>query len=155
MKLIVEINNAAERQTTLADLAEGASIEEVEPGVYSILRGGHSYQARVSKSRDVYQVELGAGHHSSVVLRDPRALTSRGSGGAGSGRQSIAAPMPGKIVRVLVAVGDRVEAGHGLVVVEAMKMQNEMKAPRPGVIVEVKAVAGATVAAGDVLIALE
>ena len=154
MKLLVEVNSSEERETTLADLAEGASIEEVEPGLYSILRDGHSYQVRVAKHRDAWQVEVD-GQHASVALRDPRALTSRGAGGAGTGRQSIAAPMPGKIVRVLVAVGDQVEAGQGLVVVEAMKMQNEMKAPRAGAIVDVKVQPGATVTAGDILIVIE
>ena len=154
MKLIIEVNNTPERETTLADLAEGASIEEVEPGVYSILRAGRSYQVRVAKHRDAWQVEVD-GHSAAVALRDPRAITRRGSAGSGSGRQSIAAPMPGKIVRVLVAVGEHVEAGQGLVVVEAMKMQNEMKAPRAGAIVDVKAAAGATVTAGDILIVIE
>jgi biotin carboxyl carrier protein len=154
MTLIIEVNGGEQCQTTLADLAHGASIEQVEPGVYSILRNGHSYLVRVAKVREAYQVEVD-GHIASVVLRDPRAMTLRGTGGAGSGRQSIAAPMPGKIVRVLVAKGDTVEAGQGLVVVEAMKMQNEMKAPRAGVIVEVKACAGATVTAGDILIVIE
>ncbi len=154
MKLIVDVNNSVERVTTLANLAEGASIEEVEPGLYSILRDGHSYQVRVGKVREAFQVEVD-GRAATVTLRDPRALTSRGARGAGSGRQSIAAPMPGKIVRVLVEKGDVVEAGQGLVVVEAMKMQNEMKAPRAGTVVEVKALAGATVTSGDVLIVIE
>jgi biotin carboxyl carrier protein len=154
MKLIVEVNASEERITTLAELMRGASIEEVEPGVYSILRDGHSYQARVAKRRDTYLVEVD-GLSASVAIRDPRELTSRGTKGAGSGRQSIAAPMPGKVVRVLVANGDHVEAGQGLVVVEAMKMQNEMKAPRAGIIVEVKAAPGATVTAGDILIVIE
>ncbi len=63
--------------------------------------------------------------------------------------------MPGKVVRVLVAEGDSVEAGAGLVVVEAMKMQNELKAPKSGVVVAVKAQPGATVAMGDMLVAIE
>ncbi|OXV05083.1 hypothetical protein Egran_07149 [Elaphomyces granulatus] len=130
------------------------SASEVEPGVYSILRNGQSYLARVAKVRDTYHVEVN-GHSATVGLRDPRALTRSSSKGAHGGRQSIAAPMPGKIVRVLVTVGDTVEAGQGLVVVEAMKMQNEMKAPRAGTIVEVKATSGATVTAGDILIVLE
>lgn len=154
MKLIFAVDTSPERQTSLADLAQGASIEEVEPGLYSILRDNISYQVRVAKQREHYQVEVD-GHPSKVSLRDPRALTSRGINGAGSGRQSIAAPMPGKIVRVLVGKGDAVEAGQGLVVVEAMKMQNEMKAPRAGTIVEVKTQPGATVTAGDVLIVIE
>ena len=154
MKLIVQVDDTPERSTTLGDLAEGATIEEVEPGLFSILRNGHSYQARVAKHRDGYQVEVD-GRHAVVTLRDPRALTGRNAAGAGSGRLSIKAPMPGKIVRVLVNVGDTVEAGQGLIVVEAMKMQNEMKAARAGTIVEVKVQQGATVTAGDVLLTLE
>ena len=65
--------------------------------------------------------------------------------------QTVAAPMPGKIVRVLAAVGDEVIAGQGLLVVEAMKMQNEMKAPRPGKVLSMAAKPGATVSAGEVL----
>jgi len=67
----------------------------------------------------------------------------------------VAAPMPGKIVRLLVAEGDSVAAGQGLLVMEAMKMQNEMKAPKAGRVVSLTAREGATVAAGDVLAAIE
>jgi biotin carboxyl carrier protein len=63
--------------------------------------------------------------------------------------------MPGKVVRVLVSTGDFVEASHGLVVVEAMKMQNELKAGRPGRVAEIRASEGQTVAAGDILLVLE
>jgi biotin carboxyl carrier protein len=63
--------------------------------------------------------------------------------------------MPGKVIRVLVSIGDTVELGQGLVVVEAMKMQNEMKSPKAGRIVEVKTKADAAVAAGDVLVVVE
>ncbi len=64
-------------------------------------------------------------------------------------------PMPGKVVRVLVAVGSRVEMGAGIAVVEAMKMQNEMKAPKAGTVVSLSVAAGATVNAGDVLAVIE
>jgi biotin carboxyl carrier protein len=63
--------------------------------------------------------------------------------------------MPGKIVRVLVEVGAQVETGTGIVVVEAMKMQNEMKSPKAGVVVSINAETGATVNAGDVLAVIE
>jgi biotin carboxyl carrier protein len=63
--------------------------------------------------------------------------------------------MPGKIVRVLVQAGDKVEAGAGIIVVEAMKMQNEMKAPKAGAVVSINADEGATVNAGDVLAVIE
>jgi biotin carboxyl carrier protein len=63
--------------------------------------------------------------------------------------------MPGKVVRVLVAQGDLVEAGQGIAVVEAMKMQNELKAPRGGRIASLSTHEGATVAAGEVLAVIE
>ncbi|MBK6587173.1 MAG: hypothetical protein IPG22_02470 [Acidobacteria bacterium] len=63
--------------------------------------------------------------------------------------------MPGKVVRVLVAQGDTVQKGDGVVVVEAMKMQNEMKSPKDGVIAAIKAAEGDTVGAGDVLVVIE
>ena len=67
----------------------------------------------------------------------------------------ILAPMPGKVVRVHTEAGANVEKGEGVVVVEAMKMQNEMKSPRTGVVVSVKVKAGDTVNAGDVLAVIE
>ena len=63
--------------------------------------------------------------------------------------------MPGRVIRVLVEAGQQVEAGQGLIVVEAMKMQNEMKAPRAGRVASVKAEAGAAVSAGDILMVIE
>jgi biotin carboxyl carrier protein len=67
----------------------------------------------------------------------------------------VLAPMPGKVVRVLVEEGQEVEAGAGLVVVEAMKMQNELKSPKKGTVAELRARPGATVNAGDVLAVVE
>jgi len=72
-----------------------------------------------------------------------------------AGAAEIVSPMPGKIVRVLVEVGTQVETGTGIVVVEAMKMQNEMKSPKAGVVVSINAETGATVNAGDVLAVIE
>jgi biotin carboxyl carrier protein len=91
-----------------------------------------------------------------VSLFDPKRLRgARGAGAETSGRAQVAASMPGKVVRVLVEVGAQVEAGDGLVIVEAMKMQNELKSPKGGQVVEVRAEAGATVNAGDVLVVVE
>jgi biotin carboxyl carrier protein len=63
--------------------------------------------------------------------------------------------MPGRVIRVLVESGQEIGAGQGLIVVEAMKMQNEMKSPRAGRVAEVRAAAGATVSAGDILVVIE
>jgi biotin carboxyl carrier protein len=129
-------------------------IEAVEPGVYSILVDGRSYEARVEESDRGVLVFID-GHRFEVEIRDPRRW-SRQTGRQGvEGRLNVTAAMPGKIVRLLVAEGHTVEAGQGLLVVEAMKMQNEMKAPKAGVVVSLTAREGATVAAGDVLAAIE
>jgi acetyl/propionyl-CoA carboxylase alpha subunit len=92
----------------------------------------------------------------SVTLIDPKRL--RGTSGAVAHADEaarIVAPMPGKVVRVLVNVDDRVEAGAGIVVVEAMKMQNEMKSPKTGTVAALHVEVGATVNAGDVLAVVE
>ena len=136
------------------DSAQLSAVTEVEPGVYSILIHGASYEVRVIETAQGLRAEARGRRFKAAVL-DPRdgARSSRAS--IGSGRQSIAAPMPGKVIRVLVKKGDAVEAGSGLVVVEAMKMQNEMKTPRPAQVVEVRVQDGDTVAAGQTLLVLE
>jgi len=132
----------------------GAQIAPVEPGVYSVLLDGHSYEARTEEANGAVIVFIG-GHRFEVEIHDPRrwARQSRRLGAAG--RLDVSAPMPGKIVRLLASEGDSVEAGQGLLVMEAMKMQNELKAPKAGRVVSLTARVGATVAAGDVLAAIE
>jgi biotin carboxyl carrier protein len=126
------------------------SIAPLTPGSYSVLIGGKVYHAvSVNGAIRVNRREF------SIEVFDPREMRARGTGGVGEGRQNILAPMPGKVVRLLVAVGDTVEAGQGLVVVEAMKMQNEMKSPKDGRVAEVKTRPEATVAAGEVLMVIE
>ena len=131
-----------------------ASLVQVEPGIYSVLLNGRSYEVKVVNGPEGYYVDL-EGLRSVVEVRDPRSITPGGRGGAKEGRQTINAPMPGKVVRVMVQQGDQVEAGAGLVVVEAMKMQNELKAPKAGTVVQLKAVVGATVAMSEMLAAIE
>jgi biotin carboxyl carrier protein len=126
------------------DTGEGvreASVVEVEPGVYSVLIEGQSFQIRM----DGIDVEI----------EDPREPRKPGALAGLEGRQTIAAPMPGKVIRVLVADGDEVERGQGLVVIEAMKMQNELKSPKAGQVVSLLAEEGAPVGAGQVLVVVE
>lgn len=134
-----------------AGIARDYSLESSGPGVFSILIDGRSYQATLLAPGTIQVND----RVFSVELFDPRELRARSSAGASHGRQNIAAPMPGKVVRLLAAVGDTVEAGQGLIVVEAMKMQNEMKSPKTGIVAEIKTKGGATVAAGEILIVIE
>ncbi|HWZ31947.1 MAG TPA: biotin/lipoyl-containing protein [Bryobacteraceae bacterium] len=126
------------------------SLEPLTPGLYSVLIGERSYE--VIAAGGAVRVN---GRAFSIEVFDPRSMRGRKTGAAGEGRQNVAAMMPGKVVRVLVAAGDAIEAGQGLIVVEAMKMQNEMKSPKAGRVVEVRTKADATVAAGDVLVVIE
>ncbi|MGD0498875.1 MAG: biotin/lipoyl-containing protein [Bryobacteraceae bacterium] len=131
-----------------------ADVETPEAGVYSIVMDGRQYEARIEEHAGSLVV-LAGDFRFEIEVRDPRRLARRAGVGTREGVETIAAPMPGKVVRVLAAPGDAVEAGRGLVVVEAMKMQNELKASRAGRVLEVRAKEGATVAAGEALVTIE
>jgi biotin carboxyl carrier protein len=139
-----------------ADIDPGRldAVKEVEPGVYSVVLEGDSFEVRLLPAGPGWIAEVN-GKRYPVEVRDPRNARRNSKNALGSGRQNVAAPMPGKVIRVLVREGDPVEAGQGLVVVEAMKMQNELKASRPARVVSVLARAGDTIGAGDTLVVLE
>ena len=125
---------------------------QVAPGIFSILLDGKSYEVRVLPSRNG-SLRLQAGHHEFLAeVTDPRAWRGRRYGSTEAvGRQEVVAPMPGKVVRVLIALGEKVEAGQGLMVVEAMKMQNEVRSPKSGVVERLMVKEGQAVNAGEVL----
>jgi acetyl/propionyl-CoA carboxylase alpha subunit len=123
--------------------------------VLSLIIGGVSYEIKRELSGfDMYLWIGGARYR--TELHDPRSLHSRRaeSGGA-EGKKKVTAPMPGKVVRVLVKEKMEVQAGQGVVVVEAMKMQNELKSPKQGIVQKVMVAEGANVKAGDVLLVVE
>ncbi len=120
----------------------------------SLLLDGRSYEARVEAAEAELAVTVN-GKRFDLIVRDPRRWNPKFAARGLDGRQNLTAVMPGKVVRVLVAEGDTVQAGQGIIVVEAMKMQNEMKALRNGRVVALHAREGATVAAGEVLASIE
>ena len=123
--------------------------------VLSLLIGGKSYEVRREQTIAGETMSIGTKKYA-AELRDPRSLRGHlAESGAAAGKKKIVAPMPGKIVRVLVQEQMEVQAGQGLVVVEAMKMQNELKSPKQGIVQKVMAVEGANVNAGDVLLIVE
>jgi biotin carboxyl carrier protein len=126
-----------------------ADVAEVTPNVYSVLLDGRSYEARIEQTPDGLLVVVN-GTRFPIEVRGPRRWSAH-AGGPGDGVQNLLAPMPGKVVRVLVKPGDTVEAGQGILVVEAMKMQNEMKATRAGRVLSIAVQEGATVKADEVL----
>ena len=124
---------------------------KVEPGVWSLLDGTRQMEARVSRQGDDYLVTV-RGRQIQIRVEDPRDSSNRNGGRADSSMAKVLSLMPGKVVRVMVAPGDLVEKGQGLVVVEAMKMQNEMKSPLAGIVQQVQAEVGATVMANQILV---
>ena len=132
-------------------LAKEYSLEQIDSSTYSVLIEGRSYRAQISAPGEIAV----NGHTFAIDVRDPRKLRGRGSADSVSGRKTVAAPMPGRVVRILVEKGQAVEAGQGLIVVEAMKMQNEMKSPKAGKVLEIRTTAGAAVSAGEALLVIE
>jgi biotin carboxyl carrier protein len=129
-----------------------ASVAEVVPNTFSVLLNGASHQIRVAPRADgTLTLYTGLAEYQAEV-RDPRVWRGRRHGALEvEGRQQVTAPMPGKVVRVLVSEGEAVEAGQGLLVVEAMKMQNEIRSPKRGKVEKLLAKEGLAVNAGDVL----
>lgn len=124
--------------------------------VLSILIGGKAYEIKreTSLNGEVHVI-LGSARYAAEV-RDPRSLRSRrAAAGLAEGPAKLVAPMPGKVVRVLVSEKSEVEAGQGIIVVEAMKMQNELKSPKKGVVHKIIVMEGANVSAGDTLVVIE
>lgn len=130
-------------------------VTSTRAGVLSILVDGKSYE--VKQESTATETNIVVGHERfEVVVRDPRSFRSRRSAaGAEEGVKKIAAPMPGKVVRILATAGSTVEAGQGVLVIEAMKMQNEMKSPKKGTVKKINTAEGAAVEAGQVLAEIE
>ena len=133
-------------------------VRETEPDCYLFFHNTNVHECRVSQrpaAKDTFEVSI-HGHNHAVTIVDPKRLRSgQNSDRHHHGVAEIVAPMPGKVVRVQVEADTAVEKGAGVVVVEAMKMQNEMKSPRAGVVVSINVKAGDTVNAGDVLAVIE
>ncbi|GAC1679504.1 MAG: acetyl-CoA carboxylase biotin carboxyl carrier protein subunit [Candidatus Acidiferrum sp.] len=149
---LVEFARAEERwQVTLDGQRVDADPVEVAPNTFSILLHGRAYEMRVSPAVDGSLMVQTATREFSVEVLDPRAWRGRHPSAEAEGRQQIVAPMPGKVVRLLVKEGDMVDVGQGLLVVEAMKMQNEIRSPKNGRIERLIAKEGQLVNAGETL----
>lgn len=143
-------------EARIDDRLYDADVRELGDKQYLLLANGDVFNCRVARvGSEPFIVTVGTNTFE-ISVTDPKRL--RGAAGAATPADKaarIVAPMPGKVVRVLVEVGEQVETGAGIIVVEAMKMQNEMKSPIAGTVVTLNAAVGATVNAGDVLAVIE
>jgi biotin carboxyl carrier protein len=125
------------------------------PNVLSLIVDGQAFEVKREMTATDLHLWVKSARFA-VEVRDPRSLRSRRAAGGGvEGPQKLLAPMPGKIVRILAPAGTAVTAGQGVLVIEAMKMQNELKSPKDGVVKQVVTAEGASVTAGDVLAIVE
>jgi biotin carboxyl carrier protein len=156
----VELSHPAENEggfwrATIDGQAVTAEARLLRPGVLSLILDGRSYRIVLEDAAEDPALYVGSRR---VVYRmeDPRSLKSRRArAGAGDGPKTLKASMPGRVVRVLAAKGEEVKAHQGIVVIEAMKMQNELKSPKDGRIADLRVAPGDTVSAGDVLAVIE
>ncbi len=135
-----------------------AEVSEPEPNVFLFKRNGKIFEAYVAPTERPDQPKTVTVNDREIEVRliDPKRLrSSGGSGEHADGLAEIKTAMPGKVVRVLLETGASVAKGEGVLVVEAMKMQNELKAPKDGTVKEIRVAAGDTVAAGDILATIE
>jgi biotin carboxyl carrier protein len=126
----------------------------VRPDVLSLRIGNLAYEVKSERVANDLHLWVGSTRFT-VEVRDPRSLRGRTRAGDSQGPKKVVAPMPGKVVRLLVSEGDEVESGRGIAVVEAMKMQNEIKSPKRGKVQKIHVTEGAAVNAGDVLAIIE
>ncbi len=123
----------------------------VQPGTLSLIVDGRQYCCLLDGDAVVI-----AGRRYEFAIDDPRSLRGRrGAGEGAAGPRIVKASMPGRVVRILVKEGDEVAEQQGIIVIEAMKMQNELKTPKAGRIARVVVAVDATVSAGEVLIVVE
>jgi biotin carboxyl carrier protein len=126
-----------------------------EPGVMHLIRNGEAFEFDHIATADGYEVTLYGTRYLVEVLDERRkVLRALGRGAGDSGGQVLSTSMPGKVVALLVELGDVVEEDQGIVVVEAMKMENELKASGPGVVKEIAVATGDTVEGGATLVVL-
>ena len=140
---------------TIGDDSFEVDARRTAAGMYSLLIDGVSYAASVFERDGVSVVEVG-GEWYEITVEDHARHLIRTHGGVSGGARSrtLTAPLPGQISRVAVRPGDTVQPGETLLVIEAMKMENEFKATGAGTVAEVRVVAGQPVNAGDVLIVM-
>jgi biotin carboxyl carrier protein len=152
-KCVIELEREAGAwRVTLDGRSVAVDAVEIAPNILSILLEGQSYEISLTPSPDGKLKLQNGSHEFTAEVIDPRAWSGRRhSNVEAEGRQQIVAPMPGKVVRLLVKAGNHVEAGQGLLVVEAMKMQNEIRSPKSGTVERVLVKEGQPVNGGEVL----
>jgi biotin carboxyl carrier protein len=130
-------------------------VERIDAHTLSLLTGTASHEVTLARDAVSGQIRVGVGPVSiGVTLNGRRRSGRRDDRGGATGPERLVAPMPGKVVRLLTRVGDSVQARQPVVVIEAMKMENELRASRAGTVVELMVQEGQSVDAGALLLVI-
>jgi biotin carboxyl carrier protein len=152
----VEVTGQAGRfRVTLEGRVVEVDARRAAEGIWSLLIGGESLVADVSAEDGLFVVQVDGETYRIQVEEETRYIIRTRGGAAAHGGQVLKAPMPGRVTHVEVTVGQAVEPGDGLVVLEAMKMENEFDATVRGTVREVRVQVGQAVNPGDVLVVIE
>ncbi len=132
-----------------------ADVTNLGSGNFSVLLDSRQYAVHVTASNDGQLEAWVGGSRQLIEVRDPRRLSRHRNAMVASGSDEVRMPMPGKVVAVHVAEGDHVQRGQSLVIVEAMKMQNQLRASRDGIVAALRVKPGDAVSAGATLAVIE
>lgn len=127
----------------------------LKKALYSLIVSNKSYLTNIKSEENIYLVDVNSESFEIEVLDEAAKRMAQKKKEPEAGKQIIKAPMPGKIVKILVKEGEEVEPGSGMIVVEAMKMENELKSSSKGIVKEISVEEGVVVNAGDTLIVVE
>lgn len=139
----------------VGEAVHAVDVLELGSGLYSLIIDGKSYEVDVLVEGEALLVQVGNKAFRLELQEERRRALKAAQAKEVVGRQVMTAPMPSKVVRIFVSVGDQVKAGDGVIVLEAMKMENELKALGPGVVKEIKVQEGQGVGGGEVLVIIE
>ncbi|MFB6352111.1 MAG: acetyl-CoA carboxylase biotin carboxyl carrier protein subunit [Bradymonadaceae bacterium] len=139
---------------------EGEELEiegyEPENGRLHMLEGVDSHDVDVHRTEENYEINIqGRRHHFEVLTERQKRMREAGVGGRGAGGPDLVSPMAGSVVEIVAEQGASVEKGETVVIVEAMKMENDLKAHKDGVLSEIHVEAGGSVEIGDALVSIE
>jgi biotin carboxyl carrier protein len=153
-EVAVEVTGAGGRyRLRVGEQVWDVDARRTPPGSYSLLIDGTVHVADVAEQDGVSVVDVGGERHEVRVEEATRhVIRTRGGAGGGRGGQTLTAPLPGRVTHVAVRAGDEVKPGDPLLVIEAMKMENEFRAAAGGTVAEVRVAPGQAVNAGDVLV---
>jgi biotin carboxyl carrier protein len=130
-------------------------VHQVQDSVLSILHGADSFEADVQRKGDDYEVLIAGDCYKFTLMNEQLMALSRAGGKASAGKALVTSPMPGKVVKLLVNEGEEVTSDQGVIVVEAMKMENELKSAVAGKVKEIFVKEGEIVESGAKLLLVE